>query len=154
MKGVIDDGRNAVRGLRTPPAVVDDLEGTVSRIRDELAADTADFRVIVAGRPKPVNPMVRDEIYRIGREGLIDAFRHAKASAIEESNWSYWLRELRLFVRDDGCGIAPEVVRLGSDGHWGIAGCASTRRVGATLQMRSRHGAGTEVELRVPRDNA
>ena len=54
-------------------------------------------------------------------------------------------------MRDDGCGIAPEVVRLGSDGHWGITGMHErARRVGATLQMRSRHGAGTEVELRVP----
>jgi signal transduction histidine kinase len=150
MTGVIDDGRNAVRGLRSPSAAVDDLESAFSHIPGELGADAADFRVIIEGKPRSLSPVVRDEVYRIGREGLINAFRHSQASAIEVE-LAYRAGEFRLFVRDDGRGMTPEVVRLGSDRHWGITGMHErARRIGATLQMRTRHGAGTEIELRVP----
>ena len=54
-------------------------------------------------------------------------------------------------MRDDGRGIDPQVVRGGSDGHWGITGMRErAKRIGATLKIRSRADAGTEVELRVP----
>jgi signal transduction histidine kinase len=94
--------------------------------------------------------MIRDEVYRIGREGLLNAFRHSNASNIE-IELAYDSRQLRLFVRDDGRGIPPDVVRLGSEGHWGITGMHErAKRIGATLRMRSRDAAGTEIELRVP----
>jgi signal transduction histidine kinase len=35
------------------------------------------------GKRRELNPMLRDGIYRIAREALRDAFRHAKAQKIE-----------------------------------------------------------------------
>ena len=41
------------------------------------------FRVVVEGVPRTVHPTLRDEIYRIARESLRNAFRHAQARHIE-----------------------------------------------------------------------
>ena len=84
MARVIDEGRQAVRGLRSSSIAPQDLGQAFSGIQQELAvAQAASYRVIVEGEPKPLNPAIRDEVYRIGREGLVNAFRHADASAVE-----------------------------------------------------------------------
>ena len=54
-------------------------------------------------------------------------------------------------MRDDGCGIDPEIVQAGRDGHWGLSGMRErAARIGASFKVRSRAAAGTEVELVVP----
>lgn len=150
MARVIEDGRNAVRGLRTTTSPPDELERAFAGVPQELAiASQASYRVRVGGRPRPLKAIVRDEIYRIGREGLVNALRHADASNVE-IEIDYGARELRVFVRDDGRGIDPAVVHSGVDGHWGIPGMRErAKRIGGTLTIRSRAEAGTEVELRV-----
>jgi len=37
----------------------------------------------VNGTPRPLHPLLRDEVYRIGREAIVNAFRHSGASQIE-----------------------------------------------------------------------
>jgi ligand-binding sensor domain-containing protein/signal transduction histidine kinase len=148
---VIEEGRNAVRGLRSSQSAVDDLEQAFFRIRDELGAtEEIAFRVIGEGRPQPLHPMIRDEVYRIGREALINAFRHSGAAHIEVGV-ERQRRRLRVLVRDDGKGMDEEVLRTGRDGHWGLSGMRErSERIGGRLRVWSRPGAGTEVELAVP----
>jgi len=148
---VIEEGRNAVRGLRSSQSAVDDLEQAFSRIRDEVGAtEEIAFRVIGEGRPQPLHPMIRDEVYRIGREALINAFRHSGAAHIEVGV-ERERRRLRVLVRDDGKGMDAEVLRAGRDGHWGLSGMRErSERIGGRLRVWSRPGAGTEVELSVP----
>ena len=154
MGQVIDEGRNAVRGLRAPASQepgLDDLEQALSRVPGELGlTEAAGFRVVVEGRPRPLHPVIRDEVYRIGREALANAFRHSGATAIEVEI-EYAARVLRLLVRDDGRGIDPQVLEAGRDGHWGLSGMRErAERMGARLKVWSRAEAGTEVELSVP----
>ena len=151
MGQVIEEGRNAVRGLRS---VGDDslgLEHALSQVRQEHAAgERAGFRVVVEGRPRPLSPAVRDEVYRIGHEALVNAFRHSRAKSIEVEV-EYLAGSLRLLVSDDGVGIDPQVLRSGRDGHWGLSGMRERAgNIGARLKVRSRAAAGTEVELTVP----
>ena len=156
MKQVIEEGRNAVRGLRSSSSASSlDLEHAFSRIQDELVPDgkpneRVEFRVIVEGQPRPLRPLLRDDVYRIGREALINAFRHARAKSIEiEINYSF--SQLRIVVRDDGCGIDPQLLGKGRDGHWGLSGMRERAdRIGSRLHLSSSPLAGTEVELRVP----
>ena len=150
MSGVIEEGRNAVRGLRSGDEV-HDLEHAFSGIQSELATgQTTAYRVIVEGQPRQLNPAVRDDVYRIGREGLVNAFRHSGATAVE-IEIEYAPGELRLFVRDDGRGIDPQIAHTGTTGHWGIAGMKErAARISGSLTIRSRAAAGTEIELRVP----
>jgi signal transduction histidine kinase len=151
MSRVIDEGRNAVRGLRSTHSAPHDLEQAFSGLHLELAAgDSVGYRVVVEGRIRPLKPIIRDEVYRIGREAVVNAFRHARAGSIE-IELEYATSALRLFVRDDGCGIDPEVARKGRHGHWGIAGMRErAQKIGAGFKVRTRAEAGTEVELSVP----
>ncbi|HEX2224564.1 MAG TPA: two-component regulator propeller domain-containing protein, partial [Thermoanaerobaculia bacterium] len=151
MSQVIEEGRNALRGLRSREEDGDDLGQALARIRLELGIpDTVAFRVKVEGPPRPLRPGLRDEVYRIGREALVNAFRHAGAAAVE-AEVEYAPRALRLLVRDDGRGIDPEVLRAGRDGHFGLAGMRErAERMGGRLRVWSRAGSGAEVELWVP----
>jgi ligand-binding sensor domain-containing protein/signal transduction histidine kinase len=151
MGHVIDDGRNTLRGLRSPGRDSGDLEQAFSRIPQELLVQQPiEFRVLVEGKVRPLHPVIRDEVYRIGREALANAFRHSRATGVEVE-LEYADRQLRVLVRDNGCGIDPQVLRLGRDGHWGLSGMRErASRMGAKLKVWSRAGGGTEVELSVP----
>jgi signal transduction histidine kinase len=146
---VSDEGRVAVRGLRTTSG--DDLEQAFCLVQQEYAARSdADFQVIVEGHGRPIHPVIRDEVYRIGREALVNAFRHARASRIDVE-LEYGAHRLRLLVRDNGCGIDPGVLRAGRDGHWGLPGMRErAQRIGGQLTLASRAASGTEVELVLP----
>jgi len=107
--------------------------------------------VLVQGKPRALDPLLLDEIYRIAREALRNAFRHAKAQTIE-AEITYRDSEFLLHVRDDGSGITPEVVNRGARaGHWGLPGMRERAKTfGGTLEVWSQDGAGTEIELMVP----
>jgi len=106
--------------------------------------------VIGKGQRRPLRPFTRDDIYRIGREALINAFRHARAKNIE-IEVTYLPGELRVLVRDDGCGIEPHILTSGRDGHWGLPGMKErAEQIGARLHVYSSAAGGTEVELSVP----
>jgi signal transduction histidine kinase len=151
MGQVIDEGRNAVRDLRSTHSVSLDLGQAFSRIQQELPnQEEVNFRVIVNGQPRPIHPVLRDEVYRIGREALVNAFRHSKAANIE-IEVEHTAKHLRILVRDDGIGIEPHVLRSGREGHWGLPGMRErAERIGARLHVWSSPTDGTEVELSVP----
>ena len=80
----------------------------------------------------------------------MNAFMHGKASSVEVAI-EYASRYFRMLVSDDGCGIDPHVLDGGREGHWGLAGMRErSESIGADLRLRSRVGAGTEVELTIP----
>ena len=58
-----------------------------------------------------------------------------------------------LTVRDDGCGFAYDERRLLAEGKIGLAKSVKGRveQLGGSMVVTSRPGAGTEIELRVPR---
>jgi signal transduction histidine kinase len=151
MRHVMEESRNAVRGLRSSNSDSDDLGQAFSRIPQDLGIEVPiDFRVIVLGSARKLHPFIRDEVYHIGRELLVNAFRHSRASFVEVE-LEYAPKRFRLVVRDDGCGIDPQVLQAGREGHWGLPGMRErAARVGARLRVWSRAGAGTEVVLSVP----
>jgi len=155
MGQVIEQGRHAVRGLRASESASLDLEHAFSLIRQDMveleqAAARVEFRVIVDGQQRPLRPLLRDEAYRIGREALTNAFRHARANKIE-IELKYTSARLRMLVRDDGCGIDPKIMRSGRDGHWGLSGMRERAdQIGAQFHVWSNVAAGTEVELSIP----
>ena len=150
MEIVIKEGRNTLRGLRSSIDSAQDLKNSFSRIPQELGQPAVDFRVVVEGEALPLRAAVRDDVYRIGREALVNAFRHSGAENID-LNLEYAATELRILVRDDGCGISPAVLDSSRDGHWGLTGMRErAEQIGGKLRVLSREGGGTEVELRLP----
>ena len=151
MGQVIEEGRNTVRGFRSHDSATQDLEQVFSRIPEELnVKEQIDFRVVVEGHPQSLHPVIRNEVYSIGREALVNSLRHSGASRIEVE-LEYSSNKFLVLVRDNGCGIDPHVLDAGRDGHWGLSGMRERAdRIGAKLKVLSRAGGGTEVELHVP----
>lgn len=150
---VLDEGRLALQGLRSSGVAPETLEEALSNFRDELPAGPL-FRIFVTGKSRTLKPDVQEQIYLIGREAVVNAVRHSEASSIEVEI-EYLAHRLRVVVRDNGCGIDPEVVRSGRDGHWGLTGMRERAgNVGARLRIWSKPGCGTEVEISAPGDFA
>ncbi len=151
MSDVMEEGRRALRGLRAQQNSSSDLDEAFKRMREELAMDESiEFRISEEGRPRQLHPTVRDDVYRIGREALVNAHRHAGARAIEVE-MEYGARFFSVFVRDDGCGIRPDVLRSGLEGHWGLIGMRErAEKIGGRLNIWSRKAGGTEIRLCIP----
>jgi signal transduction histidine kinase len=153
----IAEGRDAIHDLRPESATQHDLAELLTAAGQESTGAHAangrspGFRVIVEGKPRRLSAMRQDEIYRIGREVIRNAFHHAGAGRIEVEI-RYDEDQLRLRIRDDGKGIDPKVLAVSSrPGHWGLPGIRErARRIGSRLEFWSEAGAGTEVELKVP----
>jgi signal transduction histidine kinase/sugar lactone lactonase YvrE len=153
----IVEGRNAIQNLRAKPSLDFDLVSLLSAAGQELAqsleaeGSTPAFRVVVEGSRLPLAPLLQDEIYRIAREVLRNAFQHARAGRIE-AEIRYDRGMFRLRIRDDGKGIDSSVLKEGArTGHWGLPGMHErAKRMGGSLKIWSEPGAGTEAELTVP----
>jgi signal transduction histidine kinase/ligand-binding sensor domain-containing protein len=148
---ILAEGRDRVRSLRGSAAALSDLPAAFQRIAKEAAHGSATFRSVVEGRARDLDPTVLEESFSIGREALLNALAHSGALHVE-LEIAYDASQFRLRIRDDGRGIDPEVLgRGGRSDHWGLQGMRErARRIGANLELWSRPGAGTEVELKVP----
>ena len=147
----IAEGRDSIHDLRSSTTVTNDLADAVQALGDEMASDGgASFYLVVEGVPRDLHPILRDEIYRLAREAVRNAFRHAQASRIE-AEISYGEKLFRLRIRDDGRGIPPEIVDEGRTGHYGLPGMRErARAMGGRLDVWTGKGTGTEIELTVP----
>ena len=151
----ITDARDAIQGLRAMVAESDDLARAVTAVGEELAAHRTDsnspaIHLEVKGTPRNLNPVVRDEAYGIASEALRNAFRHAQAQRIIVEI-QYDKQQFRLRVRDDGKGIDEETLRQQSARHFGLPGMRERAEiVGGCLEVWSRLGSGTQVELSIP----
>ena len=156
----ITEGREAVEGLRTSTQESNDLVLAIRTLGEELASAEADthsaaFRIDVEGAPRPMHPIVRDEIYRIAGEALRNAFNHSRGTQIEVA-LHYDERELRLRIRDNGRGIeAKALADGGRRGHYGLRGMHERAElIGGKLTVWSAPDSGTEVEFSVPASRA
>jgi signal transduction histidine kinase len=147
----IAEGRDAVYDLRSSATTTNELSQAVRALCDELTTpDAAAFQLKVEGAPRNLHPIIRDEVYRITREALRNAFSHARAHHIE-AELIYAERLFRLRIRDDGTGIEPAMLEEGRSGHYGLPGMRErARQIGAEFRIRSGVGTGTEIELRIP----
>ncbi len=152
----IAEGRDAIQNLRSSIALSTDLAQAVAALGQEFGAThdsesgSPSFYVATEGAPRDLHPMLRDDIYRVAREAMLNAFSHAKANRIE-AEITYSDRFFGLRIRDDGNGVDPKHLSEGRHGHWGLPGMRErAQQIGAQLQIWSQAGVGTEVELCVP----
>jgi signal transduction histidine kinase len=147
----IAEGRDAVYDLRSSATITNDLAEAVKALSKELAtADAAGFQLTVEGLPRNLHPIIRDELYRIAREALRNAFIHARANRIE-AELTYAERFFRMRIRDDGQGMETALLEQGRSGHYGLPGMRErSGQIGAEFTIWSALGAGTEIELSIP----
>ncbi len=152
----IAEGRDAIQGLRADPALESNLDHLLAAAGKEFArsstdVETTEFQVTLEGARQPLSPPLQDEVYRIAREILRNAFHHSQAGRIEVEI-AYDPQFFRLRIRDNGKGIDRGVLEQGARlGHWGLPGVRErAKRIGARLRLWSEPGAGTKAELTVP----
>jgi ligand-binding sensor domain-containing protein/signal transduction histidine kinase len=150
----MEESRAAVRDLREAAPAASELADALTALGDELALlgqeGAAIYHVLVEGKPKPMAPLVRDEVYRIAREAVRNAAEHARARRIEVE-LVYGEREFAFRVRDDGGGIDPQTLARRRSGHWGLQGMRErAESFRARFNVWTESGAGTEIELIVP----
>ena len=145
------DGREAHARLRAVGGAAADLPDALVAAGEELASGCfTRFRFELKGRRRPLQPAVDDEAYRVAREAMLCAFRHAKACEVV-ALLCYGDAQLVLQVRDDGIGL--DAVRAAVPSAAGRAGMTRmrnrARRAGARVSVSSAAGRGTQIELTV-----
>jgi ligand-binding sensor domain-containing protein/signal transduction histidine kinase len=152
----IAEGRNAIQQLRSGQLNENELQQKLLETGHELASSQGGnggppLRVIVEGQRRAKRAVITEEVYRIARELLRNAYKHACAQSIE-AELRYDDDAFLLVVRDDGKGMDPTILKeRGRAGHWGLPGMYERAEgIGARLDIWSQAGAGTEVRLTVP----
>ena len=144
-----------MQGLRSSATTLNDLANGIATIGAELrtdpsAADVPEIEVEVDGQSRDLNPVVREEAYRIAGEALRNTFKHARAQHII----------VTIHTRRDS--FAWRSVTTGKDGretmrrhqppgHFGLPGMRERAAiVHGRLEVRSAVGSGTVIELPIP----
>jgi ligand-binding sensor domain-containing protein len=150
-KSALEAGRRALKDLRSVSLSAADIVKSFSQLSEEFAQDGGpEVDVIVEGNERPLNAATGNDVLQVGRQAIINAFQHARASRIHVL-LSYGEQHVRIRVQDNGCGINEQTLNLGRPGHYGIAGMQErAERIGGNISIRSRLDEGTEVELYVP----
>jgi signal transduction histidine kinase len=150
VQDVLNDGRKSIWALRESTTTGPDLHAAFTRVANHFGAASPTFQLTEEGDPRPMNPIQRDILYLLGREALMNAFRHSGGRQIQMN--LYWEPQwFRFVVRDDGVGIPEGTRTQGREGHFGLAGMQERAgQLGARFDIRSSPGRGTEVSVAVP----
>jgi signal transduction histidine kinase len=149
---VLVEGRDRVRDLRASDRATKDLVVAFGSLGGTLAQQwPVRFKVVSNGDQREIDSVVREEVYLIGREAVLNAFQHARAEDIEVE-LAFDAKQFRLCVRDSGVGIDPRILEAGRrPGHWGLIGMRERANcIGGILKIWARAETGTEIELIVP----
>ena len=154
----LDESRSAIQNIRSVHGQTSDLLQTLNSVVAEMVDQYCNegihkptFSILSEGTPRQLNQWVSAEVLRIAQEAFRNSLQHASASNIE-AEVTYGGSLFRIRLRDDGVGIDPDILKDGSRmGHWGIIGMKErAAQVGAKLDVWSKPGAGTELDLRIP----
>jgi PAS domain S-box-containing protein len=130
-----------------PPAL--DQHGVAAALRELLDRLDVRSRLEASGFEEPPDEL-RTILYRVAQESLANVRKHASASSVTvalESDPDGW----RVRISDDGVGFASDAA--GPDPtHMGLASMRERAEMGGgSCSVRSAPGAGTTVEVALPR---
>ena len=139
----LDEMRVALSGLRRQSP--DPFEVEVSDIAEQLASRAGAHLWLNLDQAADIDPEHQDPLLRVVREAVTNGVNHGRASDV----WIELSGEdcLRLSVRDNGTGFAPEDADPNHEGLGLIGMRERVRALGGELHVRSQPGSGTEVEV-------
>jgi len=150
LRETIARSRNMVWSLHSTAVIQYSLVEVLRHAEAEFRlGELPRFELSSSGEPRDVHPLVRDEVYRICREALANAFRHSNAQNVRVTV-RFLPDMLEVEIDDDGHGIDEETRIHGRPGHFGLSGMqAHAQRIGASIAIHSATGQGTRILLRV-----
>jgi signal transduction histidine kinase len=146
------EARERVWEMRDAALTSDDLATALEAIaRDRTLGLPMEIEATTTGSPRQLPPSVQDASFRIGREAIVNAVRHAEASRIE-IHLEFRPDTLYLEVRDNGRGVNPsEAAEARKQGHFGLSTVQNRAALmGGRCEVRPRPGGGTIVALELP----
>jgi signal transduction histidine kinase len=146
------ESRRTVWNLRAQSLEECGLTGALERLgRTVSAGRSLKFDLFVTGEARPLPPGVEDNLLRIGQEALTNSINHSGAAELR-LGLTFQQASIALTISDDGCGFDPEAPpRSTQSGGFGLRGIRErVTAMGAVLQIKSRSGEGTLIEITVP----
>ncbi len=137
------ESRQAIQALRTDRV---ETMGLVGALRDMIhsfqARTGVPARMSVAGNEPDLTQEEAQALFRIAEEGLTNAERHAFARQVT-TRLAFGADRIDLVIQDDGVGFDPATV---DPDRYGLTGMQErAAMIGATVDVHSRPGGGTEV---------
>lgn len=142
--------RHAVRNLHSPALDHADLATALRQIVAQLAPAAGFATVTTQGPPRPLASTVEHHLLRIAQEAVTNVVKHAAARRLEVV-LTFLPGEVRLSIQDDGRGFDPALVLQDGSGRFGLPSFRGrARKLGGTVQIVSRPGAGCHITVCVP----
>ncbi|MGQ9482456.1 sensor histidine kinase [Chloroflexus sp.] len=154
-------GDSVREGLREVRSFIADLrpgkleeQGLVAALHEYIRRyrDTVSNAVHFEADPLPRLPAEAEIVlYRIVQEALQNARKHARGAPVRVTLTAR-NGQLQLIIRDEGPGFdLREVSRRAGRESWGLTSMRERAElIGAQLTVTTRHGAGTEVYVKMP----
>jgi len=146
----VAEGRAAVNAVRYSRADTKNLSAALRvAVDDSLVDANMQSTVQTSGVVKDIQPIIRDEVYRIAFEAIRNVCAHSGATTLSVTvNYG---RDLVVQIQDNGRGIDADVLEHGKADHYGLSGMRErAKEIGAQLQISSSVQTGTEIVLTVP----
>ena len=145
------EARRAVWELRSPSLEkAETFSKALSNVAERALGGTGiRLNFSVNGSPHKLEPAIEDHLLRICEEAVTNAVKHARPTHVAV-NFNFSDGEVRLRVRDDGCGFDPQGPESSKAGHFGLAGIRErVKSLSGKFSLNSRPGHGTEIIVTV-----
>ena len=155
-EGMVADCVGQLRGtlwtLRTLPTGGRGFAGSLADLVGRMGEGRpAAIELDTSGDLDRVDDSVAGQLLLVVQEAVANAVNHARPDRVEVSVTVEAGGGIDLVVRDDGDGFDPADHAGPAQGHFGLEGIQDrVARVGGTVAIASRPGAGTQVTVRVP----
>jgi signal transduction histidine kinase len=149
---IVVEARDRIVVLRNGDSKDSDLIATLQRMaNDRPANENPSVEIVTRGMPHPITNDAYQQLVDIAREAVRNAIQHAKCRRVRVMV-EYNPNSIVLAVADDGCGIAPTLLRADrSAGHYGILGMQErAQQLGATFTLGPNGTTGAKVSVHVP----
>ncbi|MBI4329674.1 MAG: GAF domain-containing sensor histidine kinase [Chloroflexi bacterium] len=152
-RGLYDDVREGILGLRTAARQSDGLIGALKEYVDrytEMSGVQVDIRVCAGAEDTRLSPAAEIQLMRIIQEALTNVRKHSGTTEASVT-FERLEQDLKVAIADDGRGFEP--AHLPATG-WPRFGLQTMREraeaTGGTLRVDSVPGKGTRVEIQLP----
>ena len=147
----VDQLRGTLWAMRSPPlegrSFTANLESLALRLGE---GQSTRIVVHVDGVERPIDEERAGSLVLVAQEAVVNALRHAAAATIDMIA-VFEEASVGVVIQDDGRGFDPALRADSAGRHFGIDGMAERmRRLGGTLAVESRPGAGTTVTAVAP----
>jgi ligand-binding sensor domain-containing protein/signal transduction histidine kinase len=151
-KTSLDEARYSVWNLSPPVLEQKNLLESLSSMARQLARGRVDeLDIHSSGTSWDMRPEAKHHVVLIAQEAISNAIQHGNAGTIS-INLIFTTDAMNLVVADDGAGFTPGLASQLPRRGYGMRNMRHrAERLGATLEVASEVGKGTQVSLCVPR---